>query len=190
MTVRLPIRPSVKLNIHNQCSNFDLVSPAYITHDRSECYRTPGHKVYAGDTMKSGFIIKSNDVVDGALIYKLQRRQSHESTEIGDDISSAAQLLVVWRISEFKKLYADVLLVEHDERLDWNKYKLGKLYRENIDQFKLYPVPVIETWLLDDNTALMTTFKIMDGGQLLNITISEVEEANYERTPAYIDLER
>jgi hypothetical protein len=139
--------------------------------------------------MRSGFIIGSGDVFCGALIYRLQRRKSRESTVIGKDTSSTTHLLVVWRI-ESMKLYANVLLVVHDKGFYWEKDDLEELYRRNIIQLRLYPVSVIETWLLDDNTALMTTFKIMDGGQLLNITISEVEEANYERTPAYIDLER
>jgi hypothetical protein len=107
--VSLHIQPSVKLNIHNQCLNVDLVSPAYVTCGWLDCHRVPGHQVYVGDTMRSGFIIKSDNESSGALMYKLQRKRSHASAEIDKDTSSTAQLLVVWRISGSKKLYTDVL---------------------------------------------------------------------------------
>src|SRR5690606_20182397 len=52
------IQPLFKLNIHNQCLNVVLASLTYITDDLLVCHRVPDHKVYAGDTMRSGFIIK------------------------------------------------------------------------------------------------------------------------------------
>jgi hypothetical protein len=73
--VRLDIYPSVKLNIENKCSNVNLISLTYFTDDMLECHRPPGHNVFAGDTMKSGFIIKSYDTSYGALIYRLQKGQ-------------------------------------------------------------------------------------------------------------------
>jgi hypothetical protein len=124
-TVRLIIPSSIKLDIHNQCLNVDLVYPVYGTGSELECHRPPDYKVHAGNTMRSAFIIKSDDVLlGGALIYRLQRRQSHGSADIGRDTSNSVHLLVVWDISEFNELYADVLLVECDKRLDWNKYDL------------------------------------------------------------------
>jgi hypothetical protein len=96
---------------------------------------------------------------------------------------------VVWRTSKFKS-YANVLLVEYDKGFDWDKNNLKQFYRKNIDQFRLYPAPVTGTWLLDDNTALMTTFEIMYEDHILNITISEVKKHNYVRTLAYIDPEK
>jgi hypothetical protein len=186
----LPDLPLFKLNIHNQCLNFDLVTPTYITGDRLECYRTPDYKVYAGDTTGSGFIIKSEAVLYGILIYRLRRRHSHESTDISEDTSSATHLLVYWVISNLSKLYADVLLVEHDKRFDWNKDDLEKLYHKNVDQFKLCPDSAKETWSLEDNIALATTFEIMNGSRILNITISEIERDNGTWTPVHINLER
>jgi hypothetical protein len=188
--VSLSIQSSVELRINNQCLNVNLVSPIHITGYRSEYYSAPGHRVYAGDAMRSGFIIdKSGNASYGALIYRLQRRQSHESTEIGKDTSSAAQLLVVWIISEFRP-YVDVLLVEHDKRFDWDKDNLKKFYDKNINHFRLFPDSATETWSLDGNVALITTSEIMNEGHLLNIVISEVERDNCVRVPARIDLER
>jgi hypothetical protein len=187
---RLNIRPSFKLNIYNQCLNVDLVSLTYITGNELECHRSPNHNACAGDTMRSGFIIKSNDASYGVLMYKLQKRQSHEFTEIGEGTSSATYLLVVWDISKYKTLYADVLLVKHDKGFAWEKGDLEELYRKNSDQFRLCPDPVTETWSLDDNIALMTAFEIIDEDHTLDITISEVERDNNTRMPVHIDLER
>jgi hypothetical protein len=186
--VRLPIKPSVKLNIHNQCSNVDLVSLMYTTGHGLECHMAPNHQVYAGDIMKSGFVSKSSYESYGALIYRLQRRQSHASAETGEDTLSATQLLVVWKVSGPNELYRDVLLVEHDKGFD--KDNLENLYRRNINQLRLYPVSAIETWLLNDNTVLKNKFEITNGGPILNITISEVDKDDFARAPVYIDPER
>jgi hypothetical protein len=120
----------------------------------------------------------------GVLMYKLQRKQTHKSIEFGKDISSATYLLVVWEFSRFNELYADVLLVEHDKGFD--KDALKHLYK-NDKKYILHSSLVIETWLLNDNAALIATSETMNEGHLLNITISQVERYNYVRTPAYID---
>jgi hypothetical protein len=188
--VSLPIPPSVKLSIHNQCLNVSLAYPIYFTSNGLECHRPPDYKVYAGDIMRSGFIIKSGIWSCGILMYKLQRRQTHEYTKIGKDTSSAAQLLVVWRISESNELYTDAMLLEHGKGFDWNEDNLRELYRKNFGRFRLRPDSATETWSLNDNTALKTTFEIMNEGHLLNIIISEVEKDNNTRMPVHIDLER
>jgi hypothetical protein len=188
LSVFIPL--SFKLNIHNQYSNVDLVSLTYVTDDNLECHRPPGHKVYSGDTMRSGFIIKSYDISHGVLIYRLQRKQPHESTEINEDASNVVHLLVVWEISESKKLYTDVLLVEHDKGFDWDKDNLREFYSKNINRFRLCPDSATETWSLDDKVALMSTFKIMNNDYKLDITISEVGRDNDTRIPVHIDLKK
>jgi hypothetical protein len=177
--------PSVKLNIHNQCSNIGLLSPTYATHGWLECHKPPAYKVCAGDTMRSSFIIKSDDASYGVLIYNLQGKQVHESTEIIGDASSTVQLLVIWRIFESKELYGDVLLVEHDKKLDEDD--LRELYSKNFDRFRLCPNSTMETWSLDNNVALRTIFRIMNEDYILDITISEVERADSVRIPAHLD---
>jgi hypothetical protein len=189
-TVSLSIQPSFKLNIHNKCLNVDLVSPTYVTGNNLECHRPPGYKVCARDTMRFALIIKSGNWSCGALIYRLQKRQPHNSTEISEDTSSAAHLLVVWEISEYKKLYVDVLLVEHDKGFEWNKDDLIDLYRKNFDRFNLCPDSTKEIWSMDDNVALMTTFEIMNEDRILDIAISEIERDDNTRTPVHIDLKR
>jgi hypothetical protein len=181
---------SFKLNIHNQCSNADLISPKYITSYKLECHRPPDYKVYAGDTMRSGFIIESDNESHGILIYKLQRKKSHEYTEISEDTSDTAHILVVWKFSKSKKLYADVLLVECDRGFVWNESNLKELYVMNFDQDRLFSDTTTKTWLLDDNITLMTAFEIMNEDRILNITISEVERNNNTMMPLYIEQEK
>jgi hypothetical protein len=188
--VRLNIRPSFKLNIHNQCSNVDLVLPIHITGDELECHRPPNYKVCASGTMESAFIIKWDRASYGILIYKLQKKQPHEDTETNEDTSSVTHLLVVWEISGSKKLCTDVLLVEHDKGFDWGKDDLEELYHKNSHRFRLWPNSVTEIWSLDDEVALMTTFKMMNRDYILDITISEVEKDNDTRMPVHINLER
>jgi hypothetical protein len=189
-TISIWIQTSFKLNIHNQCSNIDLVSLTYVTDDNLECHRPPGLKVYASDTMRSGFIVKFYAVSHGVLIYRLQRKRTHESTEISEDTSNVVHLLVVWEISESNKLCADAMLVKHDKEFDWDKDNLEELHRKNINRFRLCPDPVTETWSLDDNITLMTTYEIMNGDIILDITISEVERDDNTMIPVHIDLER
>jgi hypothetical protein len=190
-TVSLCIRPSFKLDIHNQCLNIDLVSPTYITDYRLECHRPPDYKVYTGNTMRSGFIVYSPcQKPSGILICKLQKRPSHESAEIGEGTSSTIHLLVVWGISKYKNLYVDVLLVKHDKGFDWNENDLRELCYKNINRFRLCPNSVTEIWSLYDDTTLATISEIMNEGQLLNIIISEIDISNCVRMPVHINPER
>jgi hypothetical protein len=189
--ISLSIRPSFKLTIHNQCLNVSLTPPVYVTGDGLECHRPPDYKVYAGDTMKSGFIIKSDNVSYGVLIYRLQRKQSHESTEIGKDTSNVVHLLVIWKIPDSKMLYADVLLIEHTEALIWNEDNLNKLYHKNRSRLKKYNDTVSYVWSMDHNTALKTTFsaRVLKGNPKLSISISEEKDEHAIR-PLCVDLER
>jgi hypothetical protein len=180
-TVRLPIPRSVKLNIHNQCLNVDLISPAYATSDGLECHRAPAYKVCAGDIMKSAFIInKSNHVSYGVLIYRLQRKQAHESTETSEDTSSISRLLVFWVISKFNELYADVLLVEHAKEFVWNEDDLRELYDKNYHQLKEYDDIIPATWLMDDHMILKTSFKTENLEENFDLSISIYEEEKYD----------
>jgi hypothetical protein len=189
-TIRLTIKPTMKLKIHNQYPNVDLVSPTYVTGDTLACYRPPSHEVRAEGIMQAGFIVDSDKEADGALVYRLQKKQSCESTKIDESASRTIYLLVIWGFSEFKKLCVDVLLVEHDEMSTWSEDNLRELRRKNINWFRLGPDSAKETWSLDDNTTLMTTFMIQNGGQLLNVAISEVERNDGTRMPARIDSRR
>jgi hypothetical protein len=190
--VSLHIQPSFKLNIHNQCWNVGLVSPIYVAGDGLECHRPPDYKAYTGDIMRSGFIInKLDDTSCGVLIYKLQRRRTHESTEIGKDTLNDVYLLVVWRVSGSKELYADVLLMEHTKALTWGEGRLNKLYYKNHNRLKKCTDTISDTWSMDDNMILKMTFsaRSLKGNPELSISISE-ERDEHARRPFNIDLTR
>jgi hypothetical protein len=189
--VSLSTQSAFKLNIHNKCLNIDLISPICVTDYGLVYYKPPGYKVCVGDTMKSGFIVHKTDYrPDGTLIYRLQRKRPHKSTEIGKATSNIIQFLIIWRISESKELSADILLIEHDKRLGWNKDDLVKLNFKNMYRFRMYPDSAKEVWFLDANTTLVTTFKIMHEDRTLDITISEVKRDNNARMPTHIDLKK
>jgi hypothetical protein len=190
-TVGLPIPLLVKLNIHNQCLNVDLVSPTYTTTNELECHRPPDYKVRAGDTMRSNLMVKSYYKPYGILIYKIQIKQEHESTET-EDISNDVHLLVAWKFSEFKKLFADVLLVEHAKDFVWNEDKLKKPYYKNHGQLRKHNNTISDTWLVGNNIVLKTTFSARDLKEdtELSISISEEEKGDYAVRPFYIHLER
>jgi hypothetical protein len=188
--VSLHIRPSFKLNIHNQCLNIDLISPTYFTDYGLECHRSPNYKVCAGDIMSTGFISEEGGWFHTALIYRLQRRLSRESSDISKDTSSVVHLLVVWEVTGSDKLYTDVLVIEHDEGFIWNKKSLRDLHLENIYSVRRRPDSTTEIWSLNDNIALMTTFEIMNKDRTVNITISEAEKHHSTKMPIHIDLKR
>jgi hypothetical protein len=189
-TASLSVQPSVKLNIHNQCWDAGLVSPVYVTGNGLECHRPPDYRVYAGDTIRSGFIInETDDGSYGVLIYRLQRRQSYRSAGASEDTSNGVHLFVVWEISEPKELYADVLLIEYTKAFSWNRDKLNKLYHENRDRLKECNDIISDTWLVDNNMVLKTSFSVRDlkGNPELSIYISE-ERDDYAMRPFCIDL--
>jgi hypothetical protein len=189
--VSLSIQPSFKLNIHNQCSNVDLVSPTYATSDELECYRAPDHNVCVGGMTRAGFIIyKPGSLSYIVLIYRLQRKQQHESTGISKDTSNISQLLVICKFSESQESYAGMLLVEHDKKLDWDEDKLKQLHQKYWHLLNVLVDPIRSDWLLNDKkTVLATTIKAMNGGYRWDIFISEEERNNAER-PLWIDAER
>jgi hypothetical protein len=186
--ISLATQPSFKLNIHNKCLNVDLISPKYATSDELECHRPSGHKVCSGDTMRSGFIIKSDNESFGVLTYRLKKRQTRESTGINRHTASVSQILVVWRISKSKEIYVDVLLVEHGEWFDCNKDKLRRLYQKYWHPLNAWVNPIESSWLLDNTTALRTTVKAMNGNHGWDIFISE-EMGNNVRRPLWINAE-
>jgi hypothetical protein len=97
---------------------------------------------------------------------------------------------VIWDFYEYEGLYADVLLIECDKRVDWNKDELGELHRKNINRFRLSTYSATEAWSLDDNAALITKFDIIDNAHTLNVDISEVERDDDMRMAVHLDLRR
>jgi hypothetical protein len=126
-------------------------------------------------------------LLEGALVYKIQRRQHSESGEFVQDESKSIQLLVAWRVEHTKGLHVRALLVEHDKELDEDK--LRKLYRKYWHLLKTRVDSIRINWLLDDVTMLTTTVKAMNGGYEWDIFISEGIRDNVKRL-LWINIER
>jgi hypothetical protein len=113
-----------------------------------------------------------------ALVYKLQRKNVHESsnqsgTDNIADISTGFQLLIIWLTDYYFKFRANAILIKHNNTITWDDDKLRKVHFMYLDLIG-EPSNMIETtWLLDDTTALVTTPRRIEEGCTLEITISE-----------------
>jgi hypothetical protein len=149
--------------VHNRCSNFELVSPAYFGRD-AIWIRFPDQKVDANAITRASFgrNIEKDDF-ESALIYKIQRKcrksnnQSGADNTFTEDASTSLQLLVIWRFSRFK-FSARVLLIKHSNAITWNEDTLEKLYSMYLGLLR-DKRDIKDIWLLDDTTVLTTTSK-------------------------------
>jgi hypothetical protein len=148
----------------------------------------PDQEIYANAVMSNYIEFDSgHDILEGVLVYKIQRRQYAESDKSFQDESKYTQLLVAWHFKHTKVLYVRALLVEHDKELDENK--LRWLHQKYWNLFKAQIHPIGSNWLLDDATMLATTVNVMNGGYRWDIFISEGIRNNI-KGPFWIDVER
>jgi hypothetical protein len=126
------------------------------------------------------------DILEGALVYKVQR-QHVESNEFIQDESKSIQLLVAWHIEHTEGLHVRALLVEHDKKLDEDR--LRRLYQKYWPLLKAQVNPNRSDWLLNNTTILVTTVNVMNGGYKWDVFIFEGKGNDVER-PLWIDAER
>jgi hypothetical protein len=183
LTLQLP----VLLNIHNRCQDINLTSLVYFM-DGGWWNVLPDQGIDANAIMRNRIKPDSGqNVLEGALVYKIQKRQNTESDELIQDESKHIQLLVVWHVDHIKGLRVRALLIEHDKKLDEDK--LRWLYQKYWHSLNAWIDPIESNWMLDDATMLATTIKTMNGGYRWDIFISEGMEDNFEK-PLWIDAER
>jgi hypothetical protein len=130
-----------------------------------------------------------HDILEGALVYRIQRKQHTKSDGFTQDGSKIIQILVTWRIEYTEGLHVCALLVEYDKEFNLNEDKLRGLYQKYWYVLKGRLNPIGINWLLDDETVLKTTVKVMNGGYKWDVLISEGEEDGIE-IPLWIDAER
>jgi hypothetical protein len=177
-------RPSMKVNIHNLCSDFKLTNRGYFS-TGVFLNGHPAQEVEAG-RMKSFGFEPSPLVFEGVLAYELERRY----TKPGEEFELTHVLLfVVWKSEGYRKLRAYINLVEYDEKFYWNNAKLDEYYRSNVDQLSIYTSPIRDTWLTRDGTVFMTNLELdfTQRHDALNIIISESVTDNYTRRPEWIN---
>jgi hypothetical protein len=183
LTFQLP----VSFNIFNLCQNIDLISPVYFI------YGGRWHSVSSRET--GGAIIMRNilefnseeDMLEGALVYRAQRRQHTKSNKLIQDELKRIQLLVAWRIERRGGVHVRALLVEYDKELD--KDKLRKLHQKYWHLLKAQIHPIGNNWVLNNTSVLMTTVNVMNGGYTWDIFISEEERYAIQR-PLWVNAAR
>jgi hypothetical protein len=186
---------------HNQCSDFELVSPVYFGHNMI-WHTPPNQKVNANAATRADPKIDATELkFAGALIYKLQRKkhpnnQSNADSIFTEDTSTSLQLLVLWKCIH-RYFFVRALLIKHSDSITWNEDTLKKLhsmylvllYKGLLIDFRhilheYYPIK--DTWLLDDATVLMTTLKWKKRTNTLKITISEGTKEDDSMEPLWV----
>jgi hypothetical protein len=182
------------VNILNLCPNTKLVSPVYFG-DGVVCPKLSDQKIDIGIKMRANFEINpTQDEFEGALLYKLQRYSDWSNTtaliEVNKKNATNVYMLVAWKVKDSEPLVY-VVLVEHTKEFTWNEDELKKLYDKNRNWLKKYYNTLTNTWFMDNNTVLKTTFKVkyLKENFEVNVDISE-ERDNYAVAPFCINLER
>jgi hypothetical protein len=163
--------------IHNQCSDFELVSPIYFG-----CnviwFGSPDQKVDANTMTRTSFgkhAIKRKFA--SVLMYRLQRKrrieindQFNEGSTYTEDTSTCLQLLLIWGYNDAYGFSGRALLIKHSNIITWNEDTLEKLHSMHLSLCR-NDIIIEDTWLLDNTTVLMTTSNWKGAGD--EITISE-----------------
>jgi hypothetical protein len=180
----------VKLIIRNQFSGIELVSPVYCS-ENAECYLPPNQRVYADSATQVGFNIDPDQESIGVLIYKLQRKDINELNEeaiYSEDEATSTQIFMVWKVKNSRELYVYSRLIEHDKDHIWNRDRLMKLAK-SYELFNIQHGPIKETWLMHDNTVLMTGLNMTHEKECYKLEIT-ISSKNDVQRPQHIDLNR
>jgi hypothetical protein len=179
-TISVERRPTMRVNIYNQCPGFRrLRNPKYFING-AYWNEYPDQGVDAG-SMMSVDLLPFLSTFEGILIY-----------DLGCIKSPNTRFLVTWKSEGYRKFCVFVYLVKYDDWCFWNKIKTEEYYQRYTSRLNTYTGPIEETWLLDDDTVLMTGLELdftqRDG--VLNIVISEgVEDKNTKRLE-WIDIKK
>jgi hypothetical protein len=149
----------------------------------------PVHGIDVNAVMRNYIEFDSGqDILEGALVYKIQRKHI-ESGKLIQDESKSIQLLVAWHADHTRGLDVRALLVEHDKKFNWDEDKLRKLHQKYWHSLKSWVNPIGSNWLLNDATVLATPVKAMNGGYRWDIFISKGTKNNIKK-PLWFDVER
>jgi hypothetical protein len=184
------------MNIYNQCSSIELISPVYFGNG-AVCPKLFDQQIDIGIGMNVSFEIKTTqDVFEGALLYKLQRYSDSQynmdtTTKTNENEKTHVYMLAAWRVKSYKR-FARIVLIEHAEGFTWNEDKLKKWYEKNHGWLTEYDYTISDTWLMDDNVTLGATFSERFGRETFELTISifEAEKNLYAIRPLCFDPER
>jgi hypothetical protein len=130
------------------------------------------------------------NILEGALIYKIQRKLYAESDEFVQDEAKNIRLLVTWHSEYTKGLDIRALLIENDKEFNWDEDKLRRLHQKYWHLFDVLADFIGSSWLLDDATVLTSAVDVMNGGYKLDIVIYEKKGVTVIERPLWIDTER
>jgi hypothetical protein len=177
----------MKVNIHNQCSDFKLTDIRYFS-SGARHNEAPAREVDAGNIM-SFELTPFRTMFEGVLMCKLWRKdvESDNQPELLYTL-----LLMAWKSEGYKKFYMFVQLLECDKAFRWDEIKPKEYYRRYAGQLSPYTSPIKETWLLPDSTVLMTELELNFTlvNRRLNITISEGTWNECTKRPEWINMKR
>jgi hypothetical protein len=185
-TISVESQSTMKVNIHNQCSDFKLMGQGCFSNGAgwNECHP----RIDTGD-ITSINLTPFLSTFGGVVTYRLERKYVEP-----DNLPKPThiQLFVAWKSEGYKKFCIFMQLVECNKRIDWNRIKLEEYYQRYANQFSTYTGPINDKWLISDGTVLMTGLELdftqRDG--VLNITISEGVEDGHTKRPKWINLEK
>jgi hypothetical protein len=145
--------------IRNQCSNFELASPAYFGYHTIWNIQ-PDQKGDVNAMISASFVKEAvKREFENALIYKLQKKKN-------------IQLLVIWKSDNSHEFPVRALLIKHNNTTTWCEDTLEKLHSMYPFLFKDNPTAK-DTWLLDDATVLMIMLKWEKQTRTIKIAISD-----------------
>jgi hypothetical protein len=183
--------PEVKLVIHHQFAGIELVSPVY-AYDSATCYLSPDQKVVVGSTTQAGFNIDlAQGEPIGILMYELKNmKQSNMDTISSEDETKCIKFFMVWKIINSKKFYINWHIIVHDKGRIWDRDKLIELAKWS-DTFNIQHSPIEETYLMHNNTALMTRVNVTCEEECykLEMTISETSIKHNTWRPWHFEMD-
>jgi hypothetical protein len=134
----------------------------------------------------------AQDEAIGALMYKLQRKNIEQSNVkvTSNEEAMCLQLVVIWKARSPKEFWVTSFLIEHDKGHIWDKDRLIRL-SEHYSLCGIQRRSIEWTWLLHDNTVLMTSVNGTHEEECykLEMTISEEVINKDTQRPQYIDID-
>jgi hypothetical protein len=169
------IPSKVKLIIHHQFPNIELVSPVYVGNG-ARCL-SPDQTIDVGSAVQVDFKCSS-----GALSYKLQRK--NESND-----ATCTQLLIAWEVRDSGEFFVVPNIIAHDKSHIWDETRLEKLTGD-CRVLGMRHGSIEDTWLMYDNTVLMIRVNVICEAKCykLEVIISEGSIKDDTQRPRYIDL--
>jgi hypothetical protein len=175
----------VELVIHHRFPNVELVFSIY-TGDIKACYLSPDQNVNVGSVIRAGFDIDPNqEESTGVLMYRLQRKNTEQTDE-----ATYLQLFIIWKVNSSKEFSVVSNLIEHDKSHVWDRDSLLKL-AERYELANVQSKSIEDTWLMRDNTMLMTWMNITrEKCYKLEMILAKTSIKDSARRPQYIHLDR